>query len=673
MPTFRLAPFAAAVALAFATSAFAASAPASGLDRAGMDPATRAQDDLFVAMNGRWLQATEIPGDRGSWGTGAIVNDRTQAHLHAIVDELLAHAPDDADGRRLADQYRAFVDTAAIDQAGLAPIQPQLREIDAVQDKAALVALMGRWSGVVASPVVFEFTADPKNPSRYVADVEQGGLGLPDRDYLLKDDERYLKARKAYVDYMTALLSHAGDAHAAQHAQDVLALETKMAQAQWSRVEMRDPVKMYNPMTPATLAALAPGMDWAGFLRGARLRPEAPLVVQQPSYMKALAQLVASEPLQTWQAYVRVRRLDAAAAVLPAAFRDARFAFRGTALSGTTQDQPRWRQGLNELDALQGEALGRRYVAHDFPPEAKARMQALVGNLMKVYATSIDGLTWMGPATKAAAREKLGKYTLKIGYPDAWRDYSALVIKPGDALGNRDRAATFEYDRQVARVGGPVDRREWGMTPQTVDAYYEPTLNEIVFPAAILQPPFFDMAADDAVNYGAIGAVIGHEISHGFDDEGSQYDGDGRLRDWWTADDRQAFTAITEKLAAQYDAYEPVAGKHVNGYLTLGENIADMSGLQIAYKAYELSLNGRKSPVIDGLTGEQRFFLGYAQAWRNKQREATVLRQITSDPHSPPRFRADGAAINNDGFHEAFGTKPGDGMYKAPADRIRLW
>ncbi len=663
------------LALSLAAAFAATAAPlASGLDKSGMDTSTRIQDDLFVAMNGTWLKTEAIPADKSYWGTMAQVRDRTDDGVRAIVEGLAAQpAPAAGNPRKIADFYKAYTDTAAIDKAGLAPVKPWLDEVAALKDANDVLALMGRWEGNVRTALHVGVDQDSLRPDLYVAAFEQSGLGVPDRDYYLKDDARYVQARAAYAAYAEKLLSLSGDPQAAAHARDVLALETRLAQAQWSRVENRDPVKTYNPMPPAQVASTAPGLDWARFMAAARLPAGATVVVVQPPYLAGLGQALREVPVATWQAYLTVRRLDNAADVLPAAFRDARFQYRDATLAGLQQELPRGKQAVLALNGAMGEAVGQLYVAQHFPPAAKARMQALVGNLMKAYASSIDGLTWMSPATKAAAHQKLSKYALKIAYPDTWRDYSKLEVKAGDAFGNADRAAAFDYTRRITRVGGPVDRAEWHMTPQTVNAYYNPSGNEIVFPAAILQAPFFDMNADDAVNYGAIGAVIGHEISHGFDDQGSQYDGDGKLRNWWTADDRQAFEKLTAKLAAQYDAYEPIPGKHVNGHLTLGENIADLSGLQIAYKAYELSLNGQKSPVIDGLTGEQRFFLGYAQAWRSKLREARELQLLTMDPHSPGRYRADGAAVNHDGFHQAFGTKAGDGMWKAPEDRIRMW
>jgi putative endopeptidase len=469
------------------------------------------------------------------------------------------------------------------------------------------------------------------------------------------------------------LFGLAGDVKPADQAGVVMALERRLAEAQWPRADTRDARRGYNPKTPAELAALAPGLDWPAFRAAAQVPAGAPVIVRQPSYLAAFAGLVASEPLATWKLYLQARRLDAAALVLPAGFRDASFEFHDKAMRGLARPPARWQSAIAAMDPVLGEATGQLYVEQYFPPVARARAQALVANLMKAYSASIDGLAWMSPATKAAAHQKLSRYAVKIGYPDTWRDYTGFDVRAGDAFGNQERGAAFEYRRRIVRVGAKVDRREWSMTPQTVNAYYNRSANEIVFPAAILQPPFFNASADDAINYGAIGAVIGHEISHGFDDQGSQYDGEGRLRNWWTDADRKAFEAITEKLVDQYHGYAPLPGHPLDGRLTLGENIADLSGLQIAFKAWRASLAGKPSAVIDGMTGEQRFFLGFAQVWREKTRDERLLESIVTNPHAPGRFRADGAAINADAFHEAFGTRPGDAMWKAPEDRIRLW
>jgi len=661
------------LALSAAGLAMAAE-PVPGLDSSGYDTSVRIQDDLFDAINGGWVSKTEIPADKPSYGSFIKLRDLSDQRVRTIVDELAAKPQKTGSTeQKVADFYKSYTDTQALDQAGLAPVQGLLASIDKIKTKAQLVAWFGAMQGSVDTPIAIGIEPDYKHPDTYSVETFQDGLGMPDRDYYLKDDERFAKARNAYAAYLTTLGELIGDKNAAETAKTVIALEHSLAEVHWSKVDLRDPVKFYNPSTLTGLEKSAPGMDWAAFFKAAGLGHVAKLIIGQPNTTTATAKLVADVPLEQWKAYLRLRAIDAQADILPQAFREARFAFRGTALTGATEEKPRWQKGIDEVNGALGEAVGKVYVERYFPAEYKARMQKLVGNLLDTYKASIDGLTWMTPATKAAAQAKLAKYMTKIGYPDKWRDYSKLVVKPGDAVGNRHRAEQFEWARQVARAGKPVDRAEWGMTPQTVNAYYNPLFNEIVFPAAILQPPFFDMQADDAVNYGAIGAVIGHEISHGFDDQGSQFDGDGKLRDWWTDADRAAFKAIGEKLAAQYDGYEPLPGKHLNGHLTLGENIADLSGVQIAYKAYERTLGGKPSPVIGGLTGEQRFFMSFGQIWREKTREERRLQLLTIDPHSPGMFRADGAAINADGFHEAFGTKPGDKMWKAPEDRIRLW
>ncbi len=657
-----------------ATASMAAT-PTAGLDLPGFDTTVRTQDDLFRAVNGGWLKATEIPADKPEYGTFIQLRDLSDQRVRSIVDGLAGKklAPGGVD-QKVGAFYASYLNTDAIDKAGFAPAKPMLAEIDKIMTAKDLARWMGEAQGRIETPVQLWVMADFKNPTMNQALTWQGGLGLPDRDYYLKkDDERLAKARAAYETYLTTLATLAGMKDPAATAQRVMAIEQRIAEAHWEKVENRNPVKIYNPMTVAELEKAAPGVDWRTFLQAASLGQVEKLSVSQPSEVTAAAKLFAEVPLADWKLYFKLHSLDNAAPVLPKAFRDARFAFRGTALTGAKEQKPRWQQAITELNGALGEAVGQLYVAQYFPPEYKARMQALVGNLLATYKESIDGLTWMTPATKAQAQDKLAKYMTKIGYPDQWRDYGKLEVRAGDPLGNSLRSARFEWNRIAVRAGKPVDRAEWGMTPQTVNAYYNPSLNEIVFPAAILQPPFFDMAADDATNYGAIGAVIGHEISHGFDDQGSQFDGDGVLRNWWTDDDRKAFEAVGAKLVAQYEGYEPLPGKHLNGKLTLGENIADLSGLQIAYKAYVRSLKGQPAPVIGGYSGAQRFFLGWSQAWREKTREERALQLLTIDPHSPPEFRANGAAVNHDGFHEAFGTKPGDKMFKAADERIRIW
>jgi len=657
-----------------ATAAMATGAMESGLDKSGMDTSVRPQDDLFLAMNGTWLKNTEIPADKSSWGAFNVLRQQSDEHVKAIIEGLAAKPQTPGTiNAKIGDFYSSFVDTAAIDAAGTKPLAPYVEQLAAVKNKKDLVLLMGKWVSFTDLPLNFGVGPDAKDPTIYSAGTGQGGLGLGDRDYYLKSDARFAAARAAYLTYLRTILALDGDKNAVMHARAIMALEMKMAKVQWSQEALRDPVKGYNPMTFKELAAKAPSVDWKAYLEAGDLPDPAFVSIGQPDYTWALAKLIKDEPLDVWKAYMRVRLLDATAQTLPAGFRDANYQFKSVALQGTKSDKPRWQRGVDTVNGAMGEAIGQLYVAEYFPPAYKARMVELVDNLLKTYSTSIDNLTWMSPATKVEAHAKLAKYGVKIGYPDVWRDYGALEVKAGDPVGNSIRAAAFEYHRQAVRNGKPVDHTEWGMTPQTVNAYYDPTKNEVVFPAAILQPPFFDMKADDAVNYGGIGAVIGHEISHGFDDQGSQYDGDGKLRNWWTPEDRKAFVAITSKLDAQFSSYEPLPGVHVKGQLTMGENIADLSGLQISYKAWKLSLGGKPSPTIDGFTGEQRFYYGFSQVWRGKYRDEYMLRIVTTNPHSPPQYRADGASINSDGFHDAFGTKPGDKMWKAPADRIRLW
>ena len=652
-----------------------AAQPQSGLDLKGYDKTVRPQDDLFRAANGHWLSTTEIPADKASYGAFHLLADLSDKRARAIIEDLSKKkAQGGSVEQKIGDYYAAYMNTAAIDKAGLAPIKPLLDSIAAIQTRTQLATWLGAQTGVLDTPVPLGIEADYQDPTINRLQTWQGGLGLPDRDYYLKkDDERLAKARAAYLDYLQTLAKAAGIADPAGSAQRVLALEERLAEVQWDKVSLRDPQKTYNPMTPAELAQKAPGFDWNAFFTAASLPGLDKLSASQPSYLTGAAKLLGEAPLEDLKLYLSFRAIDANASTLPKVYRDAHFQFHGAALTGAKSPLPRWQQAVGNVNGALGEAVGEVYVKRYFPAADKARMLQLVNNLLASYKASIDKLSWMTPATKAQAQDKLSKYMVKIGYPDVWRDYGALEVKAGDPVGNNLRAATFEWKRQAAKASKPVDRREWLMTPQTVNAYYNPTLNEIVFPAAILQPPFYNTKADDAVNYGAIGAVIGHEISHGFDDQGSQFDGDGKLRNWWTDEDRKAFDAIGARLVAQYEGYEPIPGKHLNGKLTLGENIADLSGLQIAYKAYLRSLGGKPAPVIDGYTGEQRFFMGWSQAWREKAREERKLQLLTIDPHSPPEFRANGAAVNHDGFHEAFKTKPGDKMFKPSEDRIRIW
>jgi putative endopeptidase len=651
-------------------------APTSGIDLGAIDPSVRPQDDFFRHVDGLWLKNTPIPADRASISSSAELHEKTQLQLRVLIDAA-TREPGTPQARQVGDLYASFMDEAAVEKAGLRPLAPELAAIDAITQPRQLGALSATLLRLGASmPLAYYVGQDARQATRYVPYLAQSGLGLPDRDYyLVQGDARFKLAREQYLVYLATLLKLSGEADAQRAqalAQDVLALETELARAQWSGVENRQPVKNYNRLDPAGLAQLAPGIDWPALLAEAGITSDA-LIVRQPSYLTAVGALMATTPLATWKAYARTHLLHAYAAYLGPAFVDARFAFVGTTLSGTSQNRTRWQRGVVLVQESLGEALGQLYVGQHFSPESKARVERLVASIMAAFKASIDTLDWMSPATKKEAQAKLATFSPKIGYPKRWVDYSALKISRDDLLGNVKRARAFDAARGVAKLGRPVDRDEWLMTPQTVNAYYNATMNEIVFPAAVLQPPYFDARADDAVNFGAIGAVIGHEISHGFDDKGSQYDGQGNLRDWWTAEDRSRFATKTRALVAQYAAFVPVPGYTLNGELTLGENIADNSGLVIAFKAYRASLGGREAPVIDGLSGDERFFFGFAQLRRGKAREESLLRQIKSDPHSPNEFRVNGVVRNHPGFYSTFGLKPGDKLYLPPQERVSIW
>ncbi len=648
----------------------------SGIDTQYIDKSVRAQDDFFQHLNGEWLKTTEIPADKSSWGSFAKLRDDTLFHLRDLIQDLQKQKGLKGDEAKIAALYASYMDEAKLEKAGIKPLAGELSRIRGLKDKKGMPALIAHLnkSGVPA-PYGVGVSQDARNSTQYAAYMGQSGLGLPDRDYYLKkDDAKMADALAKYELHVAKVLGMAGNKNGADMAKAIIGLETELAKAQWTRVENRDPVKRYNKMEITKLAEIAPGYDWKAALGAVGIAAKTDtVIVAQPSYMTEFAKLVESTPLETWKAYFEWQLLRDASPYLSKEFDQANFAFYGTVLTGVTEQQPRWKRGVGVVEGAIGEGLGKLYVAKYFPAERKARMEELVKNLLVAYKQSIDSIDWMGPETKKQAQEKLAKFTPKIGYPNKWRDYSKLQFNAGDLAGNLRRATEFAYNRNIDKLGKPIDKDEWGMTPQTINAYYRPTANEIVFPAAILQPPFFDMKADDAVNYGAIGAVIGHEISHGFDDSGSQYDGDGNLRDWWTAQDRAAFKVKADAMVKQYGAYEPVPGYPINGKLTLGENIADNSGLAIAYKAYKISLGGKQSPVIDGLTGEQRVFMGFGQVWRTKMREQQAIVQVKTDPHSAGRFRANGTVVNQPAFYEAFGVKEGDKMYVKPEDRIIIW
>ncbi|MEA3134213.1 MAG: putative endopeptidase [Gammaproteobacteria bacterium] len=655
----------------------------SGVETQYIDDTVRPEDDIYRHLNGKWLDTFQIPADKGSYGAFTHIDDETQEQLRSIVEGLAGSSAggDARDGQptgaalKLADLYASFMDEPRLETLGLEPLKGWFADIDALTAKREIPALIARFNRTGAgAPYGIDISSDPKESTRYAASMSQSGLGLPDRDYYLKDDAKLKEARGKYLAHIEKMLGMAGEPHARQSAADILKLETAMAELQWTRVANRDPEKTYNKISIADLHTLMPEYDWQGYLeRSGVLGKTDYVIIRQPSYFKGLDRLIADTPLGVWKSYFKWHQLSFAAPYLSKAFVDERFAFTGTVLRGIPQNRPRWKRGMAVLDGAMGEAIGRLYVEKYFPPQNKARMEALVRNLIEAYRRDIVTLDWMSEETKKGAQEKLAKLATKIAYPNTWRDYGALVIARDDLWGNIVRATEFEYQRDIGKLGLPVDRSEWFMTPQTVNAYYNPVMNEIVFPAAILQPPFFDATADDAVNYGGIVAVIGHEVSHGFDDKGSQYDADGNLRDWFTKEDHAKFAARTKALVAQYDAYEPVSGYHVNGELTLGENIGDNSGLAIAYQAYQLALAGRPAPMIGGYTGEQRFYLGWVQVWRGKVREDEAIERIKTDPHAPPAVRGTAPLVNQAGFYAAFGVKAGDKMYLPPDQRVTIW
>jgi len=656
----------------------------NGLDKSGMDPAVRVQDDVYLNMNGKWLERTEIPADRSNYGAFTALDDLSNERIRKIIETCSTQAQAaGSDAQKIGDLYKSFMDEQHIEQLGFAPLAPELAKIRALNSLEEVATQFGYLQTIgVQAPVGFYVGQDDKNSTRYLAHLYQSGLSMPDRDYYLKDDAKFTEARKAYVAYVTQMLTLAGDepAQAATAAAELLAFETRIAKLQRSKVELRNPERNYNKTPVSVLEAFCPKFAWKNYLASIGASSTTEINIGQPEFVAGVSELLASTPVSTVREYMTFKLMDAYAVALPRSAQQAAFDFHGKTLAGIPQEKPRWKkavalisgEGAGDFGVL-GDALGHVYVDTYFAASSKERMVTLVKNLLTAYEQSIDELSWMTAETKVRAKEKLAKYMTKIAYPDKWRDYSALQVRSDDLMGNLLTSSKLEFGRNLSKLGKPLDRSEWGMTPQTVNAYYNPGLNEIVFPAAILQPPFFNPDADDAVNYGGIGAVIGHEISHGFDDQGSQFDGDGNLRNWWSEADRTAFKALTTKLVAQYSGYEALPGKFVNGELTLGENIADLSGVAIAYKAYLLSLHGKEPAVIGGLDGKQRFFMGWSQVWRRKYRDAELVKRLLTDPHSPSQFRANGPLMNSDAFMDAFGVKPGDKLYKAPADRIRIW
>ncbi|GMU46784.1 MAG: peptidase M13 [Porticoccaceae bacterium] len=644
----------------------------SGIDRVGMNLQVKPGDDFFEYANGNWLKTAEIPADQTAWGSFSILQEQNLERLHAIAQDAVGAR--DADRARVGALYAAFMDEQGIAAHGLQPLARELAAIAALDDHAAIAAYFGHASVIgVASPLGLWVDQDERDASRYILHLEQGGLGLPDRDYYFDTSERGQAVLTKYREFIARLLTLADHPEPAAAAARIIGIETRLAGHQWSRLDNRDAEKTYNRYDAAQLRALLHSYELEDFLQAQHLALPEAVIVRQPSYAQAVDQLFREVPPELWRDYLQVRLLSAYAPYLPTAFEELHFDFYQRTLNGQAEPRERWKRAIETLNGQLGELLGKLYVEKHFPPAAKARMEALVGNLLEAYRISISQLDWMGPKTRARALEKLDRFTAKIGYPKRWRDYGALQLAKDDLVGNVLAIQAFNHDYEVGKLGRPVDRDEWFMPPQQINAYYNPGMNEIVFPAGILQPPFFNLDADDAVNYGAIGAVIGHEIGHGFDDQGSKYDGDGNLNNWWTERDRERFEARTRALIAQYDQYEALPGRKVNGALSLGENIGDLGGLGIAFNAYRMSLAGAADPVIDGFSGEQRVFLGWAQAWRMKRRDELAERLLRVAPHAPPQFRVNGVVRNIDAFYRAFEVRPGERLYLPPEERVKIW
>jgi putative endopeptidase len=638
-----------------------------GFDLAGMDRSIAPGDNFYHYANGTWAKTTPIPADKSNYGMFTVLDDLSRKRTREIIDEAAK------DGNsKIGAAYASFMDQAAVEAKGLAPFQPWLKEIKSLNSKAGLAALYAKADRMsISSPFPAYIGLDDKQNTQYAYTMVQGGIGLPDRDYYLGTDKRMADIRAKYLTHLTNVLTLAGEPNAAQRAKAIVDFESKVARVHWTQVDSRDATKTYNKLTLTELQRRAPGFDFATYMRGVGVN-NTDLLVAQPSAITGIARLIRATPLSVLKDQLMIRSLDGYAAYLPSAFDKEAFSFYGTVLSGTPQQEERWKRAVNFTTGTLADQVSQIYVQRFFPPETKAAADELVKNVVAAMGRRIDNLTWMAPETKARARAKLANFTTKIGYPDQWRDYSALEVRSDDLIGNAMRSAEFEHLYQVGKLGGPVRKWEWGMTPMTINAYANFGMMEIVFPAAILQPPFFDPNADPALNYGGIGAVIGHEISHHFDDQGAKYDEHGRLSDWWTPADVKAFEAAGKSLIAQYDAYEIFPGAKLKGDFTLGENIGDLAGLTVAYDAYRHSLGGKAAPVIEGTTGDQRFYLGWAQVWRRNYREANLRQRLITDPHSPSEQRV--AVVRNlDPWYDAFSVQPGQKLYLTPAERVRIW
>ncbi|WP_372940824.1 M13 family metallopeptidase [Shewanella sp.] len=648
----------------------------SGITFDNIDKSVRPQDDFYMYVNGAWMKTAEIPGDRTNIGAFYDLREHARDDVKAIIEDLSAtpNLADGSDEQKVADLYRSFMDVETLNKLGITPIQADLDKIAALKDKKELTAFFGEnQANGGGTPLAFYISIDAKDSTRYATHIWQYGLSLPEKDYYFNQEERFVNIRKAFVEHIEKMYNLAGLSDAKANAEAILALETQIAEQHWDVVETRDSTKTYNLYQVKDLATLAPDINWEGYLEALGGDKQTDIIINQPSFVQGLNEVIKTNDLAAWKNYLTWMTLTHNASNLSEALDNENFAFFSKTLNGQEEQEPRWKRGVSTVSGTLGEVVGKVYVKRHFAPEAKTRMEQLVENLRGAYGSSIDSLDWMSADTKVAAKEKLAKFTPKIGYPNKWEDYSQLTIKADDLVGNAKRAAVVQHTKEVAKLGQPIDKDEWHMTPQTVNAYYNPTMNEIVFPAAILQPPFFNLEADDAVNYGGIGAVIGHEMGHGFDDQGAKFDGEGNMRDWWTEADLKAFEAKGKALISQYDGYQVFDDLHVNGSLTLGENIGDLSGVTIAYKAYKMSLNGQEAPVIDGLTGDQRFFMGFTQIWRVKMKEEAMRNRVATDPHSPGHFRALGALSNMPEFYTTYDVKEGDKMYIAPENRVKIW
>lgn len=646
----------------------------SGIQLENFDKSISPADDFYLHVNGKWLKDTPIPSDQSNFGAFTILDFETKEAIKKIIEDASKEASPSPIAKQVGDFYRSYTNLEQRNRAGLKPIENLIDQVRKTTSKEQLLELAGAFARRgISSFYSFYIEPDARRSDQYAVYVNQAGITLPDRDYYLLTDESKQKVREEFVRFIENMLTEIKWPEPSSHAQNILDLETAIAKVQWAQVELRDPIKTYNKMPASEFSTKYRNLNWEGFASATGLPTGIDLIAGQPSFFEGASDVIQKTDLDTLKAYLAFQTVDAYAPLLSENIEKKHFAFHKTVLSGVTEQEPLWRRAVNACNSLLGMPVGQLYVAKYFSPKAKIRMNELVKNLLVAFEKRIDGLQWMGEGTKAQAKEKLSQFTPKIGYPDVWKDYSSVVIVPDDIIANLGRIAEFENLYQINKLGKPINRDEWMMPPQIVNAYYNPTMNEIVFPAAILQPPFFNLEADDAVNYGGIGAVIGHEISHGFDDSGSKFDGKGNLRNWWSEKDRSEFELRSAQLVAQYDKYSPLPNANVNGKFTLGENIGDLGGMAVAYTAYRLSLGGKSPAVIDGFTGDQRFYIGWAQVWKRKYRDQEMLRRLMTDPHSPSQYRCNGIVSNLDSFYEAFSVTPNSKMFIAPENRVRIW